>query len=228
MSSSPPWRAAPARTARPWLSLVVFAGHGLLLWGLLQLDAIADVVRQAAPLVVQIVSSPERPPEPAPPLRVLPPSPALPQVVVTVPVPEVQVQREEPAPTITVQAVAAPPAPAAAQTVAAAAAVSPPAPPPSPAPLQVPASALRYLVEPPVEVPRVSRRLRETGTVLLRVVVDTRGLPRSVLLQQSSGFDRLDQQALGAMRQARFIPCTHGGKPVECESTAALEYTLEN
>jgi protein TonB len=47
-------------------------------------------------------------------------------------------------------------------------------------------------------------------------------------LQRSSGFARLDEQALAAMRQARFAPCTEHGMPIECESSAALAYDLEN
>ena len=224
MNSSMTWPIAPHRPVRPWLSVAVLAGHGLLFWALLQLNVIESVVRHAAPLMVSIVS-PDRPPEPMRTLQVQTPRPALPQVVLAMPVPEVVVQRDNPPPTLTVQAAPAPVTPPAAPSLAPPA---PPAPPPPPAVQKVPASALRYLVEPPVEVPRLSRRMRESGTVLLHVVVDLRGLPRSVTLQRSSGFDRLDQQALGAMRQARFVPCTDGGKPVECESIAPIVYELEN
>lgn len=224
MNSSMTWPMAPTRMARPWLSIAIVVGHGLLLWALLQLNLVQQVIRQAAPLMVQIVSpTRERPPEP--PIQVQAPRPPMPQTVLAMPVPEVLVQRENPPPTITVQAAATPVTPPPAPALAPPA---PPSPPPQPALQKVPASALRYLVEPPVEVPRLSRRMRESGTVLLRVVVDLRGLPRSVTLLRSSGFERLDQQALGAMRLARFVPCTDGGKPVECESDAPIVYELEN
>jgi protein TonB len=97
-----------------------------------------------------------------------------------------------------------------------------------PAPRPVPSSALRYLVAPPLAFPPASRRLGESGTVVLRVVVDVQGLPKRIALQRSSGFARLDEQALAAMRQARFAPCTERGEPIECESNAALAYDLEN
>ncbi|MFY9511246.1 MAG: energy transducer TonB, partial [Rubrivivax sp.] len=137
----------------------------------------------------------------------------------------IELREPPPAPTITVQAAAAPvttPAPPAP-------AITPPPPaPPLPSILKVSAGSLRYLVEPALEVPRISRRLGELGTVTLRVVVDARGQPREVLLLHSSGFERLDQQALGAMRRARFVPCSQDGKPVECVFDAPIEYTLEN
>ena len=117
-----------------------------------------------------------------------------------------------------------PEAPASQPSVAAAPA--PPAPPP-PARRTLPATAVQYLVLPPVEVPRLSRRAGESGTVWLRVVVDTRGLPLQVSVQRSSGFARLDEQALAAMRQARFKPHTENGQPVELEVLAPIEYALE-
>jgi protein TonB len=67
----------------------------------------------------------------------------------------------------------------------------------------------------------------EAGTVLVRVVVDVKGLPRLVQLHQTSGFVRLDEQALNAMRAARFQPCTEKGSPIECSAIAPLVYELD-
>ena len=67
----------------------------------------------------------------------------------------------------------------------------------------------------------------EAGTVQVRVVVDVQGLPRQVSLHRSSGFARLDEQALVAMRAARFQPCTDGGRPIECQAIAPLAYELD-
>ena len=112
-----------------------------------------------------------------------------------------------------VEAPPAPPAP-----------VPPPAPP---APKLLPATAVRYVVPPAIEVPMASRRLGESGTVLLRVVVDSAGLPRQVTLHKSSGHARLDEQAMGAMRQARFKPQTENGLPIEWIVIAPLQYEIE-
>ncbi|EGJ09007.1 energy transducer TonB [Rubrivivax benzoatilyticus] len=208
----------PPSRRRPAFSLVVIAAHLGLFWLALEFGVLERAVASAAPLVVQIVA-PVAPREPQP--EPLIPRPAnTPPPLATVPVPEVAIQREAPAETIRVAAAPAEPV------------APPPAAAPAPAPVtpsirQVPASALRYLAEPPVAVPLASRRLRESGTVVLRVVVDVHGHPRSVTLRRSSGFPRLDEQALGAMRQARFVPCTDNGRPVECESDAPIVYELQ-
>jgi len=76
-------------------------------------------------------------------------------------------------------------------------------------------------------VPRASRRAGESGTVWLRVVVDRRGQPALVQVQRSSGHARLDEQALWAMRQARFQPHTEDGTPIEVEVIAPIEYLLD-
>lgn len=227
MNASPSW---PLQRRRPWVSGAVLLGHAGVLWAMLQLDAVDRVLREAAPLVVRIVATaPEHsPPAAAPSLT--PPRPIAPPPLSALAVPDIEVPRPAaPTPTAVVAVAALAPVTPPTPVAAAPAATAPPPPPPAtPAPLKVAASQLRYLVEPPIEVPRASRRLREQGTVLLQVVVDTRGLPRDVQLARSSGFERLDQQALSAMRRARFVPCTSDGQPVECESVAPFVYELEN
>jgi len=212
------------------LVFAVGLAHVAGAWGLLQVEAVRAAVRDVAPLVVDWVAlpTPPLPPPPAPP----PPTPRqapppVPAPVLAAPAPPVPAPAPEP---FTVPA--PPPEPAPAPPVAAVPA--PPAPPLPPAPLPaplarkvVPATAVQYLHLPPVEVPRLSRRAGESGTVWLRVIVDVRGLPLSVTLQRSSGHARLDEQALWAMRQARFKPHTENGQPVELEVTAPIEYTLE-
>lgn len=63
--------------------------------------------------------------------------------------------------------------------------------------------------------------------VWLKVVVGVRGLPLSVQVQRSSGYPRLDEQAVWAMRQAGFRPQTENGSPIELEVAAPIEYPLE-
>ena len=87
--------------------------------------------------------------------------------------------------------------------------------------------AVRYLVPPAIEVPMASRRLGESGTVQLRVVVDAAGLPKQVTLHKSSGYARLDEQAMSAMRQARFKPQTENGVAIEWIVIAPLQYEIE-
>ena len=48
--------------------------------------------------------------------------------------------------------------------------------------------------------PPASRRAGEQGTVRLKVLVDTNGRPSNVAVAQSSGFPRLDEAAVEAVR----------------------------
>jgi protein TonB len=102
----------------------------------------------------------------------------------------------------------------------------PEVPPPAPR-RQLPPSAVQYRVLPPVEVPHAARRAGESGTVWLRVVVDMKGEPARVSLHRSSGYARLDEQALWAMRRARFMPYTEDGRAFEVEVIAPIEYLAD-
>jgi protein TonB len=62
--------------------------------------------------------------------------------------------------------------------------------------------------------PPMSRRLGEQGVVVLRVLIDANGRAVDLQVQRSSGSARLDQAALEAIREWRFIPARRGGKPV--------------
>ena len=54
------------------------------------------------------------------------------------------------------------------------------------------------------------------------------GLPLQVALSRSSGYSRLDEQALWAMRQARFRPYTEDGRAIEIdEDTETRPGSLE-
>ncbi|MDC6170684.1 energy transducer TonB, partial [Paucibacter sp. XJ19-41] len=125
------------------------------------------------------------------------------------------------------------PAPEPAPAPVVAVAPAPPAPPAPPAqvapavPRQIPPSAVRYVVEPRLTVPLLSRRLGEQGLVHLRIVVDARGQLKEASLKKSSGFARIDQQALQDIRSARFAPYLDNGQPVEWETTALLSYELD-
>ena len=197
--------------------------HGALAWGLWQLDGVREAVQQVLPLQVQWIAPPAPQPSPPPPPAPRQPQPApRPVPVVTAaptPAPAPQ-QAVTPAP-VAVSAEPAPIAPVSAPVAA------PPAPPPPAAPVQIPATALRYLVPPAQVYPLASRRLREQGTVVLRLVVDAQGLPQQVSVHRSSGFARLDEQALQAMRAARFAPHTVNGAAVPWTALAPLAYEID-
>ncbi len=201
------------------------AAHLLALWAVLQVSEVREALRQAAPMVVDLIT-PEPAPEPKPPapapkpaVQPLTPPPLAPQLIAapsTAPLPADAFTVPAPPPTPVVTPVAAP------TPVAATAAVA--VPPPRKV---VAATAVEYLVQPPAELPRASRRAGEHGTVLVRVIVDTRGLPAWVGIQRGSGYARLDENALAAMRQARFKPYTENGTALEVEVVAPIEYPQE-
>lgn len=195
-------------------------------WALLQVPAMRAAALEAAPMMVELLAPPAPPTPPSPPPQAPRPLPA-----VTAPAPVLAAPSPAPLPP---EAFTAPAPVSVASPVAATAAVAspnPPAPPtpapPPPARKRLSAAAVGYLVPPPAELPLASRRAGESGVVWLRVVVDARGLPALVQVQRSSGFQRLDAQAVTAMRQARFRPHTEEGLAIEVEVTAPIEYPLE-
>jgi protein TonB len=64
------------------------------------------------------------------------------------------------------------------------------------------------------------------GRVLLEVRVSAEGLPLSVALRSSSGFDLLDQAAAEAVRKWRFVPARRGGRAVEALVEIPIRFVL--
>lgn len=212
---------APGSRRQHGLAAAIVALHLLGFWSLSQLQAVRHTVARVTPVVVRLMTSAE-PPRPAPPPTAMPRLQAPSPVLIEAPVIAVAAA---PAPSPLVAAVPPPPPPAAVPVQAAPSPVQ--LPPPHPALRQLPASAVRYLREPRMTVPLLSRRLKESGVVHLRVVVDTNGQPREITLARSSGFSRLDEQALQDMRSARFAPQTENGMPIEWEVIAPMSYEVD-
>lgn len=84
-----------------------------------------------------------------------------------------------------------------------------------------------YLQNPRPAYPRLSRRLREQGNVLLAVHVTTDGKPETVSLKQSSGFTRLDDAALESVRRWRFLPARRGDQPISAWVQVPVQFILE-
>lgn len=77
-----------------------------------------------------------------------------------------------------------------------------------------------------VTYPETSRRLGESGVVQLQLLVDERGRAIEVRVLKSSGYSRLDQAAISAMKAARFRPYMEGGVPRAFRVTAPVIYDL--
>ena len=209
---------------RHLLLIGIAALHLVFFWGLSHVQDLSRTVTRVAPIVVRLVA-PAEPPKPQPRTPVAMPdmkAPVMPLIE-----PPLIAVATAPAPSPVVAALPPPP-PAPVQVQPAPAPVAQPVTPPAPPALKrVPASAVRYLKEPRMTVPLMSKRLRESGVVHLRVVVDVNGMPREIALAKSSGFARLDEQALLDMRSARFAPQTENGQPVEWEVIAPMSYEVD-
>lgn len=74
--------------------------------------------------------------------------------------------------------------------------------------------------------PPSSRRAGEEGTVKLRLQVDERGQPRDIQVAQSSGFERLDQAAIEAVRKWRFIAANSGSQAIAAWTQVSITFRL--
>ena len=67
----------------------------------------------------------------------------------------------------------------------------------------------------------------EQGKVMLRVMVGTDGLPQQIEIQTSSGFDRLDQAAVAAVRRWKFVPGQRNGVAEAMWNIVPINFVLE-
>lgn len=78
---------------------------------------------------------------------------------------------------------------------------------------------------PQPDYPAESEAAGESGTVMLALRIGADGRVGEARVEESSGFARLDEAALAALRQCRFEPARANGKPVEAWSR--LKYTYK-
>jgi protein TonB len=84
-----------------------------------------------------------------------------------------------------------------------------------------------YLRNPPPRYPISARRRGEQGTVTLRVLVARDGAPVRVSLETTSGSGSLDEAALEAVRNWRFVPARQGGQAVEAWVLVPIVFKLD-
>jgi len=83
-----------------------------------------------------------------------------------------------------------------------------------------------YLRNPAPVYPAESRRRGEEGRTLLRVRVLADGSPEEVLLHLGSGFERLDQAAIDAVRRWKFVPAQQGGSAIAAWVIVPIQFSL--
>ena len=113
---------------------------------------------------------------------------------------------------------------------------SPPAPEPVPAPPQMamPSSvtisgelAVTCPERNAPSYPPFSRRLGETGMVVLRVELNEQGRVALATVKTSSGYARLDEAALAAVKTWRCTPATRNGQPVRATALQPFNFILQ-
>lgn len=101
----------------------------------------------------------------------------------------------------------------------------------SPAPVRPPIvdpadSAAQYLHNPAPVYPPLSRRRGEQGRVIVSALVSSDGLVKEASVEVSSGFARLDEAALSAVRAWRFVPATRDDVAVHKRHLIPLIFVL--
>lgn len=79
----------------------------------------------------------------------------------------------------------------------------------------------------PPSYPLESRRHREQGTVVLALTIGIDGKVIGIAVRQSSGFARLDDAALDAVRKWKWKPFQQNGQPVIIRGNLAIPFTLQ-
>ncbi|NEX59826.1 energy transducer TonB [Noviherbaspirillum galbum] len=108
-----------------------------------------------------------------------------------------------------------------------ASAYSTPSAPSAPAQPKTVSSGIEYIQPPRPEYPNGARRLGEEGKVMLRVLVNERGVAERIEIQKSSGSPRLDEAARQAVLRAVFKPYAEDGKPVPMYALVPIAFQLD-
>jgi periplasmic protein TonB len=75
--------------------------------------------------------------------------------------------------------------------------------------------------------PPLSRRLNEEGKVVLRVELDEQGRVSAARVATASGFARLDETALAAVKTWRCNPARRDGQPVRAVALQPFKFVLQ-
>lgn len=73
----------------------------------------------------------------------------------------------------------------------------------------------------------MARRAGLEGKVVLRLLIDEKGLPQRADVQQSSGHARLDEAARAAALRALFKPHLEDGQPMPVYALVPISFSLK-
>lgn len=218
-------RATALRAPRGIGAAVAIGLHALAAFALLSYEPARSALFAAAPIMVDLITSPKVEPKPERPIEIPPPKPKAvvkPRPKAPESLPVITAPAEAPSP-IVVPPPALPEPPPAPVVVAP---VPVPAPPPV-VPVTPPLFNADYLDNPPPAYPALSRRLGEEGRVILRVLVSPAGRAEEVQVRSSSGYSRLDEAARDTVRGWKFVPAKRGEQAVAAWVLVPISFRLE-
>ena len=98
----------------------------------------------------------------------------------------------------------------------------------APEPVTAPRFAAAYLRNPAPDYPDVAQRRGWEGTTILNVHVLANGRPDQVRLSASSGHDALDDAAVAAVSDWRFVPAKRGTESIDGWVSVPVVFKLGN
>ncbi|MDE2420518.1 MAG: energy transducer TonB [Gammaproteobacteria bacterium] len=207
---------------------VVLLVHGLVLFGLIQIQSASKQALPTKTIAVHLVNITPDQPKPLPPKpiekpKVVPvvkeqpqPKPlpvlAAPKAAVT-PVAVPQVEKPIEAPSVPVATI-----PTQATSVPQKAE---PAPPKD-------VQGVAYLVPPDVVYPESAREAGVTGTTIVRALININGTVDDAKVQKTSGSTILDRAAIQAVKKARFKPYRENGAAQAVYTLIPIAFTLDD
>ena len=87
-------------------------------------------------------------------------------------------------------------------------------------------SGARILFKTEPAYPNISRLREEEGVVLLRITITAFGAIGNVSVEKTSGFARLDEAAVKAVREWRFAPAMRGSEAIATTTTVPVRFEL--
>ncbi len=100
---------------------------------------------------------------------------------------------------------------------------------PKPEPVYVaPSVGANYLHNPAPEYPQMARRRGEQGRVLIKVLVTSQGEASNVTLEKSSGSNYLDEAAIKAVKNWKFVPARSNNEAVSGYVTVPINFSLQS
>ncbi|MFH7365169.1 energy transducer TonB [Pseudomonas syringae pv. tagetis] len=226
--TSTAWQGIPfsANTSRPGglnkpqVMVLIAASvliHGVIWWTMQTAQpAVPEVAPQVPEMTIELTSPTPPTPEPPPPKPVEKPKVEKPK-----PVKKVEPVKKPTPPAPTPAAAPSPPAPPTPAPAPAA-----PAAPPAPVKESAAVSGLASLGNPPPEYPGLALRRSWEGRVILRIKVLPNGRAGAVEVTKSSGKPVLDEAAVEAVRNWKFIPAKRGDTPIEGFATQTIDFKL--